>query len=90
MEEEAGEIDQKGSVKIENGSDFVKLIDSIYRCDKETMKKVDTLVPPSETQRILLKDNSFFLAAAEELSFHSIAFVINLGVSMIFQDDFTL
>jgi len=81
---------KKASVKIESGADFTNLIDSSYRCDEQSTKKIKALVTFSEAKDLLLNDDSFFSTAAGKLSFYALAYLINLGVSPIFKDKFTL
>ncbi len=88
--EEAKAMKQEGYVHLENGSDFVKFIDSIYQSEEKPLKKINTLVPSSVQMRLLFNDDSFFLTAAKKLSFNSLAYLRNKGIFDLFGNRFKL
>lgn len=78
------------STKIKTAAEFVDLIDSMYRCDKKSKEAILKVIPNSDQSNFFFNlENSFLFAAAEKLSFRSLAYLVNSGGRTLFKPKFT-
>lgn len=74
---------------IKDGVELGDLIDRVYKRNKSSRKEIFEKIPLDEVVKLLKQDNLFFLQAAKGLSYQSLSFVIDIGLSPFFRSIFT-